>query len=212
MVQYNKVTEGGRKVFNQGLANRRAKELAMFRSQDKAATVAAQAQTARPAFATEEDEKKYGGLSRQEFTRRRHAEGAKVDEILAELDKQGGPQDKGGPTSNISRPGPQGDRQTGGTGERTQTLMDSAMMRLPGGEGAKLRGMIKEMNIQQRTSGATGGQNVANMNAPITINGVAPGRESLMAKKAALALRDPIQEGLRQLRAMRQAEARLGYV
>ena len=34
----------------------------------------------------------------------------------------------------------------------------------------------------------------------ITVNGVAPGREALMAKKTALAMRDPLAEGLRQIR------------
>lgn len=77
--------------------------------------------------------------------------------------------------------------------------------------GSRLKDMIKEMNIQQRVSGATGGQNIA-MNAPITVNGVAPGRESLMARQTALALRDPTAQLLTGIKKAQRQESRLGYV
>ena len=78
--------------------------------------------------------------------------------------------------------------------------------------GSSLKDIIKEMSFKQRMGGATGGTNIAAGNNTININGVAPGREALMAKKTALALRDPIAEGLRQLKEMKAQEARLGYV
>lgn len=92
-----------------------------------------------------------------------------------------------------------------------QTIMENAQMALPGGPGGKLRHMIKEMGIQQRVGGATGGTNVA-MNPTINVNGVAPGRESLMAKKTALALRDPTAQLLTEIKKARAQENRLGYV
>ena len=88
--------------------------------------------------------------------------------------------------------------------------MESAMLRLPGGAGGSLKNLIREMNLQQRVGGATGGQSVT-MNAPITVNGVAPGRESLMAKKTALALRDPVAEGLRLMREMQAQDRRTNF-
>ena len=75
-----------------------------------------------------------------------------------------------------------------------------------------LNRLIRDMNLQQRVGGATGGTNIAAGNNTININGVAPGREALMAKKTMLALRDPIQEGLKQLRAMKAEDQRTGYV
>ena len=87
--------------------------------------------------------------------------------------------------------------------------MEDAMMHDPRRIG--LNRMIKEMNLQQRVGGATGGQSVANMNAPITINGVEPGRESLVAKKMALALRDPTAQLLAGIREARAHEQRLSY-
>ena len=89
------------------------------------------------------------------------------------------------------------------------SMMEDAMMKDPRRIG--LNRMIRDMNLQQRVSGATGGQNVA-VSPTINVNGVAPGREALMAKKTMLALRDPIAEGLRQLRAMRAEDMRTGYV
>jgi hypothetical protein len=74
-----------------------------------------------------------------------------------------------------------------------------------------LKDVVKEMNLQ-RAGGATGGQSVAMNGTTINVNGVAPGREALMAKKTALALRDPIAEGLAQLKRMRSQEQRVGYV
>ena len=134
-----------------------------------------------------------------------------AEEAIQRHEKAAGLTAKPGPTANISTAGPQGNRQTAGTGERTQSLMEGAMMRSPGGAGGSLKHMIKEMNLQQRTSGATGGQNIA-MNAPITVNGVAPGREALMAKKTALALRDPTAQLLTEIKRARTQEQRLGYV
>ena len=71
-----------------------------------------------------------------------------------------------------------------------------------------LRDILKEMDPWRRTG--TGSPSVT-MNAPITINGVAPGRESLMAKKTALALRDPVAEGLRQMREMQAQDRRTNF-
>ena len=90
--------------------------------------------------------------------------------------------------------------------------MQDALMHEPGGEGSKLRRMIRDMNIQQRVGGATGGQSVAMNGTTINVNGVQPGRESLMAKKTVLALRDPLAQGLAELKRMRMQEQRLGYV
>jgi hypothetical protein len=114
---------------------------------------------------------------------------------------QAGEEAKGG--APIKAPGPVAAPPT--------ASMEDAMMKLPGGPGSSLNRQIKEMNLQQRTSGATGGQNIA-MNAPITVNGVAPGRESLMAKKTALALRDPTAQLLTEIKRARSQESRLGYV
>ena len=88
--------------------------------------------------------------------------------------------------------------------------MEDAMMKDPRRQG--LSRMIQEMNIQQRVSGATGGQSVALNGTTINVHGVAPGREALMAKKTALALRDPVREGLAQLRRMQREDNRTGYV
>ena len=56
------------------------------------------------------------------------------------------------------------------------------------------------MALKQRMAGATGGQNIAmNPVNNITVNGVASGREALMAKRTALAMRDHDAELLRQL-------------
>jgi len=77
--------------------------------------------------------------------------------------------------------------------------------------GSSLKDVIKDMNIRQRVSGASGGTNVA-MNPTINVNGVAPGRESLMAKKTALAMRDPTAQLLTEIKRARAQENRLGYV
>ena len=65
------------------------------------------------------------------------------------------------------------------------------------------------MNLQ-RGSGAAGSV-AMNPTTNITVNGVAPGREALMAKKTMLALRDPLGEGLRQLRAMKAEDRRTNF-
>jgi hypothetical protein len=78
-------------------------------------------------------------------------------------------------------------------------------------KGSSLKDVIKDMSLKQRMSGATGGQNIA-MNAPITVNGVAPGREALMAKKTALALRDPTAQLLAGIKQAQRESNRTGYV
>ena len=50
------------------------------------------------------------------------------------------------------------------------------------------------------------------MSPTINAHGVQPGREALMAKKTALAMRDPLAQGLAELKKMRAYESRLGYV
>ena len=65
------------------------------------------------------------------------------------------------------------------------------------------------MNPWRRT--APGGQSVSVNGTVINVNGVAPGREALMAKKIALALRDPIAEGLRQMREMQAQDRRTNF-
>jgi hypothetical protein len=65
------------------------------------------------------------------------------------------------------------------------------------------------MNLQRRT-GFPNATNVS-MHPTINVNGVAPGRESLMAKKTMLALRDPLNEGLSQLREMRAQDRRTNF-
>jgi hypothetical protein len=77
--------------------------------------------------------------------------------------------------------------------------------------GSSLKDVIKEMTLKQRLARATGATSLSATNN-ITVNGVAPGREALMAKKTALALRDPVAEGLRQLKEMKAQAARVGYV
>ena len=80
------------------------------------------------------------------------------------------------------------------------------------GRGTSLKDLIKEMALKQRMAGATGGQNIAmNPVNNITVNGVASGREALMAKRTALAMRDHDAELLRQLKSARAAETRLSY-
>jgi hypothetical protein len=79
-------------------------------------------------------------------------------------------------------------------------------------KGSSLKDVIKEMNFKQRMHGGTGGSNVANMSPTININGVAPGRESLMAKKTALAMRDPVDHFLHQIKEARASDMRTGYV
>ena len=74
---------------------------------------------------------------------------------------------------------------------------------------ASLRDMIRPV---QRGGPAAGTSAAMNPTTNINISGVQPGRESLMAHKAALAMRNPLAEGLRQLKAMRAQEQRLGYV
>ncbi len=71
-----------------------------------------------------------------------------------------------------------------------------------------LREILKDLDPLRRTG--TGWPSVT-MNAPITVNGVAPGRESLMAKKTALALRDPVAEGLRLMREMQAQDRRTNF-
>jgi hypothetical protein len=76
--------------------------------------------------------------------------------------------------------------------------------------GASLKDVIRDMSLKQRVAGVTG-QSIA-MNPVINVNGVAPGREALMAKKTALALRDPTAQLLAEIKRARSQEARLGYV
>jgi hypothetical protein len=78
--------------------------------------------------------------------------------------------------------------------------------------GSRLKDVIKGMNMQQRMQGGIGGSNIANMSPTININGVAPGRESLMAKKTALAMRDPVDHFLHQIKEARASDMRTGYV
>ena len=79
--------------------------------------------------------------------------------------------------------------------------------------GSSLKDMIKDMTIKQRMAGAFSGQSIAmNPINNITVNGVAPGREALMAKRTALAMRDHDTELLRQLKSAKAQEQRLGYV
>ena len=89
------------------------------------------------------------------------------------------------------------------------SMLEDAMMHDPRRQG--INRMMRDMNMQQRVGGATGGQSVAMNGTTINVNGVAPGREVLMAKKTALAMRDPLEHGLAQLKAMRAHETRLSY-
>jgi hypothetical protein len=60
-------------------------------------------------------------------------------------------------------------------------------------------------------NGGTTNQSVT-MAPVITVNGVQGGKELALANKIKMAMRDPLNEGLRQLKAMRAQEQRLGYV
>ena len=77
-----------------------------------------------------------------------------------------------------------------------------------GQKGSSLRDTTRSL----RPSGGAGTTNITGGTTNVNITGVAPGRESLMAKKTALALRDPTAQLLAQIKQARDQEQRLGYV
>ena len=77
-----------------------------------------------------------------------------------------------------------------------------------GPKGASLKDMVPPMT--QRTSGQTP-TNIT-MNSPITVNGVAPGKEAMVAQQVSKAIRDPTRELLDRIKSARSYESRLGYV
>ena len=60
--------------------------------------------------------------------------------------------------------------------------------------------------------GPGGGTQNISMNSPVTVNGVAPGREQMVARQVRTAVRDPMRQLLDQIKAARNYESRLGYV
>ncbi len=61
-------------------------------------------------------------------------------------------------------------------------------------------------------AGTGGANNTLNMSSPITINGVAQGKEYAVARSVRSAIRDPIRQGLDELKKMREYEVRVTYV
>ena len=66
-------------------------------------------------------------------------------------------------------------------------------------------------SLGRPTAGGGGTQNIS-MNSPVTVNGVAPGREQMVARQVRTAVRDPMRQLLDQIKAARNYESRLGYV
>jgi len=77
--------------------------------------------------------------------------------------------------------------------------------------GSRLKDVIKDMNMQQRMSGAGGPMNVT-MNPQTTINGASAGQEAAVARQFDRVLQDSNRQLLSQLKEAKNYENRLGYV
>jgi hypothetical protein len=93
----------------------------------------------------------------------------------------------------------------------TGPKMEDAMMKLPGGPGSSLNRNIKDMNLQQRVEGGTGGQNVAS-NPVINIHGVPAGQEGAVGAEVTKAMANANRDMLSKIKSAKAYESRLGYV
>ena len=87
---------------------------------------------------------------------------------------------------------------------------------LPGWAEGVIQQHENAASLRSQTRGLGSGRQVAgvtnvNMNAPVTVNGVAPGREALMAKKTALAMRDPVDYFLHQMKEGKSQDIRTNF-
>jgi hypothetical protein len=93
----------------------------------------------------------------------------------------------------------------------TGPKIEDAMMKLPGGPGSSLNRSIKDMNLQQRVEGGTGGQNVAS-NPVINIHGVPAGQEGAVGAEVTKAMANANRDMLSKIKSAKAYESRLGYV
>lgn len=77
--------------------------------------------------------------------------------------------------------------------------------------GSRLKDVIKNMNMRQRTSPGYGGMNIA-MNPQTTINGASAGQEQALARQFERVLQDSNRALIARLKEARNYEERLGYV
>jgi hypothetical protein len=66
--------------------------------------------------------------------------------------------------------------------------------------------------LSPRPGGGGGATNNISMSSPITVNGVAPGREYAVGRQVRSAMQGPMREFLDRIKAARSYESRLGYV